>query len=44
VIAGGGDKFSLVKIQTRDILEHAFEARVVALSDKPINYTHKWCN
>ena len=28
VIAGGGDKFSLLKIQTKDILEHAFEARV----------------
>lgn len=32
VIAGGGDKFSLVKIQTRDILEHAFEARIAKIS------------
>jgi prolyl-tRNA editing enzyme YbaK/EbsC (Cys-tRNA(Pro) deacylase) len=32
VIAGGGDKFSLLKIQTRDILEHAFEARVEKIS------------
>ncbi len=28
VISGGGDKFSLMKIQSKDILEHAFEARV----------------
>ncbi len=33
VMAGGGDKFSLLKIQTRDILEHAFEARVAAIAD-----------
>ncbi len=32
VIAGGGDKFSLLKIQTKDILEHAFEARVVKIA------------
>ncbi len=32
VIAGGGDKFSLMKIQTRDILEHAYEAQVVKIA------------
>ncbi len=29
VVAGGGDKNSLLKIQTRDILEHAYEPTVV---------------
>ena len=28
VMGGGGDTFSLLKIQTKDILEHAYEARV----------------
>lgn len=28
VVCGGGDKFSLLKIQTKDILEHAWEAKV----------------
>ena len=32
VLAGGGDKFSLVKIQTRDIVEHAYESRVEKIS------------
>lgn len=32
VAAGGGDSFSLLKIQTRDIVEHAFDARVVAIT------------
>lgn len=33
VLAGGGDKFSLMKIQTNDILKHAFEARVEKISN-----------
>lgn len=32
VIAGGGDRFSLLKIQSKDILAHAFEPRVVKLT------------
>ncbi len=32
VVCGGGDKFSLLKIQSKDILVHAWEAKVVKVA------------